>query len=98
MKNDEEVIGYISHFMAGEVGGWDIIVPDSDIFLILEEFPYLELYEKEWKMLESSGHFKCKQIKEMSEEHKNLFLVDSLNYYKDSYHEIRTKLENILED
>jgi hypothetical protein len=73
---------YIQHFHKEEGCGHDIKIPNSDVFIILEEFPYLEIYDKEYSDKLGSGYFYVRKVGEMTAEH-------SMTYYKDMYNLIR---------
>jgi len=69
------VLDLIIHFHPSENCGWDLKISESDIDLIIREFPYLDTYKKDEQHM-------AEMKTEMSLEHSHI-------YYKYMYENIK---------
>jgi hypothetical protein len=100
MNNYEEIkFEYIQHFHEEMNCGWDIKVADEDVFVLLDEFPYLEIYDKEYSdNIHGSGYFYVRRIGGMSDEHTILYYRDMYNLIKEDYDRLYDRVKDITKE
>ena len=79
MNNEYDGLKYIIHFVEDRYDlNLTITDNENDMFLIQAEFPYLELYEKEWFDGQSNTYSTCLRIVgDISDEHMTLYMEDT---------------------
>ena len=77
------VMDYIQHFY-DTTRPWDVRVRDEEVFIIQEEFPYLELYEKKWSCTYSgeTGNFFVRMVWDVSLDHRLIYYKEKARFYE----------------